>query len=246
MNTATQQASPHQPALVSWLGYLALTFLVALPLAVLTVRSGAWQQGLLVYAVSCLAAAILLAAALVMLLLPRYASWRRAVAGRALLTLPGTLLFLSILGGGDYPPIHDITTDPDDTLVFSAAEQQRGPDANSLDTDPDTLRQQRESYPDLQTLASSAAFDAVFDAALQVAAEMGWDVYLQDRNAGIIEAVATTAIMGFRDDVIIRVRTNADGSLVDMRSVSRVGVSDMGANAARIRAFQQALRERGI
>ncbi|MCB1728961.1 MAG: DUF1499 domain-containing protein, partial [Halieaceae bacterium] len=45
---------------------------------------------------------------------------------------------------------------------------------------------------------------------------------------------------------IIRVRTNADGSLVDMRSVSRVGVSDMGANAARIRAFQQALRERGI
>ena len=246
MDTATRQTPPHQPSLVSWLGYLALTFLVALPLAVLTVRSGAWQQGLLVYAVSCLAAAILLVAALVMLLLPRYASWRRAVAARALLTLPGTLLFLSILGGGDYPPIHDITTDPDDTLVFSAAEQQRGPNANSLDTDPDTLRQQRESYPDLQTLASSTAFDAVFDAALQVAADMGWDVYLQDRNAGIIEAVATTAIMGFRDDVIIRVRTNADGSLVDMRSVSRVGVSDMGANAARIRAFQQALRERGI
>ncbi|MCP5187916.1 MAG: DUF1499 domain-containing protein [Pseudomonadales bacterium] len=246
MDTATRQTPPHQPSLVSWLGYLALTFLVALPLAVLTVRSGAWQQGLLVYAVSCLAAAILLVAALVMLLLPRYASWRRAVAARALLTLPGTLLFLSILGGGDYPPIHDITTDPDDTLVFSAAEQQRGPNANSLDTDPDTLRQQRESYPDLQTLASSTAFDAVFDAALQVAADMGWDVYLQDRNAGIIEAVATTAIMGFRDDVIIRVRTNADGSLVDIRSVSRVGVSDMGANAARIRAFQQALRERGI
>lgn len=246
MDTATRQTPPHQPSLVSWLGYLALTFLVALPLAVLTVRSGAWQQGLLVYAVSCLAAAILLVAALVMLLLPRYASWRRAVAARALLTLPGTLLFLSILGGGDYPPIHDITTDPDDTLVFSAAEQQRGPNANSLDTDPDTLRQQRESYPDLQTLASSTAFDAVFDAALQVAADMGWEVYLQDRNAGIIEAVATTAIMGFRDDVIIRVRTNSDGSLVDMRSVSRVGVSDMGANAARIRAFQQALRERGI
>jgi uncharacterized protein (DUF1499 family) len=246
MNTASQQAPQHRPTLVNWLGYLALTFLVALPLAVLTVRSGAWQQGLLVYAVSCLAAAILLAAALVMMLLPRYASWRRAVAGRALLTLPGTLLFLSILGGGDYPPIHDIATDLDDTLVFTAAEQQRGPHANSLATDPDTPRQQRESYPDLQTLESSTAFDAVFDTALQVAADMGWDVYLQDRNAGIIEAVATTAIMGFRDDVIIRVRTNADGSLVDIRSVSRVGVSDMGANAARIRAFQQALREQGI
>jgi len=192
------------------------------------------------------AAAILLTAALVMLLLPRYAGWRRAVAGRALLTLPGTLLFLSILGGGDYPPIHDISTDLDDTLVFTTAEQQRGSKANSLDTDPDTLRQQRESYPDLKTLESTAAFDAVFDTALQVAADMGWDIYLQDRNAGIIEAVATTAIMGFRDDVIIRVRTNANGSLVDMRSVSRVGVSDMGANAARIRAFQQALRAQGI
>jgi uncharacterized protein (DUF1499 family) len=168
------------------------------------------------------------------------------VAGRALLTLPGTLLFLSILGGGDYPPIHDISTDLDDTLVFTTAEQQRGSKANSLDTDPDTLRQQRESYPDLKTLESTAAFDAVFDTALQVAADMGWDIYLQDRNAGIIEAVATTAIMGFRDDVIIRVRTNANGSLVDMRSVSRVGVSDMGANAARIRAFQQALRAQGI
>jgi len=246
MNTATQQAPQPRPALVDWLGYLALTFLVALPLAVLTVRSGAWQQGLLVYAVSCLAAVILLAMALVMMVLPRFSSWRRAVAGRALLTLPGAFLFLSILGGGNYPPIHDISTDLDDTLVFTAAEQQRGPNANSLETDPDTMRQQRESYPDLQTLESAAAFDAVFDTALQVAEDMGWNVYVQDRNAGIIEAAATTAIMGFTDDVIIRVRTNADGSLVDMRSVSRVGVSDMGANAARIRAFQQALRDQGI
>ncbi len=246
MNTATQKTPQYRPALVNWLGYLALTFLVALPLAVLTVRSGAWQQGLLVYAVSCLAAAILLAMALVMMVLPRYASWRKGVAGRALLALPGAFLFLSILGGGDYPPIHDISTDLDDTLVFTAAEQQRGTNANNLETDPDTLRQQRESYPDLQTLETTAGFDAVYDTALQVAENMGWDIYLQDRNAGIIEAVATTAIMGFSDDVIVRVRTNADGSLVDMRSVSRVGVSDMGANAARIRTFQQALRDQGI
>ena len=68
---------------------------------------------------------------------------------------------------------------------------------------------------------------------------MGWDIYNQDRNTGVIEAVDTTAIMAFQDDIVIRVRTNAQGTLLDLRSVSRVGVSDIGANAKRIRAFQQ-------
>ena len=246
MTRESSLRSGQQPALVNWLGYLALTFLLTLPLAVLTVRAGAWQQGLLVYAISCLAAVILLLAALVMLLLPRFADWRRAVAWRALLTLPGALLFLSIIGGGNHPPIHDISTDLDDPLVFTAALERRGATANSLDTDPETLGLQREHYPDLQTLESTAAFEQVFDTVLQVATALGWDIYLQDRNAGIVEAVATTAIMGFRDDVVIRVRTNAAGSLVDLRSVSRVGVGDLGANAARIRAFQQALRDHGL
>ena len=84
------------------------------------------------------------------------------------------------------------------------------------------------------------SIEDAFDHALAVAAELGWEVYHQDRNAGVIEAVDTTAIMAFKDDIVIRLRTNADGTLVDIRSVSRVGISDLGANAARIRAFQQA------
>ena len=70
-----------------------------------------------------------------------------------------------------------------------------------------------------------------------------WEVYHKDLNAGVIEAVDTTAIMGFKDDVVIRLNTNADGTLVDLRSVSRVGISDLGANAARIRSFLQIFRE---
>lgn len=243
MNQTSTQTGQHRPALVNWLGYLALTFLLALPLAVLTVRAGAWQQGLLVYAVSCLAAVILLLLAVVLLLLPRFADWRKAIAGRAALTLPGTLLFFAILGGGNAPPIHDISTNLQDPLVFTAAPAQRGPGANSLDTDPEAIRQQRETYTDLQSLQSTQSYDEVFDAAVQATTTLGWDIYLQDRNAGIIEAVATTGIMGFKDDVIVRVRTNAQGTVVDMRSVSRVGRSDMGANAKRIRAYQQALRD---
>ncbi len=81
--------------------------------------------------------------------------------------------------------------------------------------------------------------DEAFAQALDVAAAMGWEVYHQDINAGVIEAVDTTAIMGFKDDIVIRLRSNADGTLVDLRSVSRVGVSDLGANASRIEAFQR-------
>jgi uncharacterized protein (DUF1499 family) len=83
----------------------------------------------------------------------------------------------------------------------------------------------------------------MFDKAVQVATAMGWDIYLQDRNAGIIEAVDTTAVMGFRDDIVIRVRTNEEGALVDLRSVSRVGVGDLGANAKRIKAFLDAVQQ---
>ena len=228
------------PRLVSWLGYLAITLLLALPLAVLTVRSGAWQEGLLLYALSCLGALLLLLLAAVLLLLPRFAPWRSRIAWRALLTLPGTLLLLTLVGSrGDYPPIHDITTDTQDPPVFTAAQQQRGPDANPLDIVAETVAQQEKAYPDLNTLRTSLPIDEAFDHALQLAGSMGWTVYHQDRNAGVIEAVDSTSVMAFKDDVVIRLRTNAQGTLLDLRSVSRVGVSDLGANAKRIRDFQQ-------
>ena len=228
------------PGLVNWMGYLAIALLLTLPVAVLTVRSGAWQQGLMLYTLSCLGAALLLTLSIVLLLLPRFARWRKGIAGRALIALPGTLLLLSVLASrGDYPPIHDITTDTRDLPLFTAAEQRRGPGANTLEIDADAIALQQKAYPDLQTMLSEMTIDQAFDRALQVAADMGWDIYHQDRNAGVIEAVDTTAIMAFQDDVVIRVRSNARGTLLDLRSVSRVGIGDIGANAKRIRAFQQ-------
>ena len=85
--------------------------------------------------------------------------------------------------------------------------------------------------------------DEAFNRALQTAADLGWEVYHQDREAGVIEAVATTRIMGFKDDVVIRVRGSHDGAQVDLRSVSRVGEGDIGANAKRIRAFLEAFQQ---
>ncbi len=236
--------SPKLPALINWIGYLIVTLLVALPLAVLVVRSGAWQQGLLLYAICCLGATALLALCVLLLLLPRYSAWRVPILRRAALALPGTLLLSALLtGGGDHPRIHDITTDTEDPPVFTAAVQRRGDRANSLEIRQDTLEQQRAAYADLDTLLTDAPIDDAFDHALRVATALGWEVYHQDRNAGVIEAVDTTAIMRFQDDIVIRVRSNADGTLVDLRSVSRVGLGDLGANAARIRAFREAFSQ---
>jgi uncharacterized protein DUF1499 len=242
MNQPTSHQAQGRPALVNWLGYIAITLLLILPLAVLTVRAGAWQQGLILFAIACLGSAIVLLLGALLMLLPRFASWRKAMTGRILFALPGTLILLSAMGSGSYPRIHDISTDLQDPPVFTAAVQQRGSDSNSLQTDMETLALQAQGYPDLQTLVLAQDYEAVFDRSVQVATEMGWDIYLQDRNAGVIEAVDTTALMGFKDDVVIRLRTNAEGTLVDLRSVSRVGLGDMGANAKRISAFIERLQ----
>ena len=105
------------------------------------------------------------------------------------------------------------------------------------------IRQQEEAYPDLNTLVSPLSTDEAYNRALQVATNLGWDIYHQDSNTGVIEAVDTTSIMGFKDDIVIRVRSSAQGTLLDLRSVSRVGEGDLGANAKRIRAFRDAFQQ---
>lgn len=231
------------PGLIKWTGYLALTLLLVLPLSVLTVRSGAWQQGLLLYALACLGSTALMILSITLLLLPRFAAWRKGVAQRAVFALPGTLLLLGLVSGGESPRIHDITTDTADPPEFTMALEQRGAGANALEIDPDVILQQQAAYPDLQTLLSPLTLDEVYDRALQVTKELGWEVYHQDRNTGVIEAVDTTRIMAFKDDVVIRVRSNAQGTLLDLRSVSRVGEGDIGANTKRIRAFLTAFQQ---
>ncbi len=231
------------PGLVNWLGYLAITAAAIIPLGVLTVRSGAWQQGLVLYALGCLASAVMLLIGLLFLILPRFALWRAVVTRSTLFAIPGTLLLLAQLSGsGDYPAIHDITTDTADPPAFVTAQEKRSKEANSLDIDPEVIASQKEAYPDIKTLHSKQPIEQVFDRALATAQKLGWEVYHKNLNTGVIEAVDTTAIMSFKDDVVIRLRTNAQGTLVDLRSISRVGRGDIGANAKRIREFTKAFR----
>lgn len=227
---------------IRWPGYLAWVLLALLAIAVLTVRSGLWQEGLMLYALTGLLSLLLLAAMALQSLLPRWREHRGAIVRRALPAVPGAvLLVLALLG--DAPPIHDISTDTDDPPTFETAPALRGRDSNSLAIKADVIARQLAAYPDLDTLRSPRPAASSYRLALLTARKLGWEITRQDPNAGFIEAVASTRIMQFKDDVVIRVRTDAQGSLVDLRSVSRVGQSDLGANAKRIRAFRSAFSD---
>lgn len=149
----------------------------------------------------------------------------------------------AVLSNRGAPPIHHITTDPDDPPEFVAVVPLRGDNSNPLEyPGGDVESAQREAYPDLQPLVLSASPPDVLAQAVQVVESLGWEVVAVSEDEGRIEATATTWWFGFKDDVVIRVRPDDAGSRVDLRSVSRVGGGDLGANAARIRAFLAALK----
>jgi len=140
------------------------------------------------------------------------------------------------------PPIHDITTDTGRPPQFVAILPLRANAPNPATYGgPDVARAQIGAYPDLRTHRMDAAPADAFKRALQAARGMGWEVVAADAAAGRIEATDTTFWFGFKDDVVIRVEAEGAGSRVDVRSVSRVGVGDAGANATRIRAYLRAL-----
>lgn len=149
------------------------------------------------------------------------------------------------------PFIHDITTDTKNVPTFSSAiVSLRGEKSNSLDyvgkIDSRSKKlvsvSQVEAYPDIRTLVLSDAPEVVFARVQKTVKSLGWKTVTDSADTGVIEATATSFWFGFKDDVVVRIRAaQGGGSRVDIRSISRVGRSDMGANAARIREFRKAL-----
>ena len=136
------------------------------------------------------------------------------------------------------PPIHDITTDLEDPPSFVAVLPLRAKAPNSAAYGgPEVAAAQRRGYPDLHPVELAATPSDALARAVAAARQMGWEIVATDSAAGRIEATATTLWFGFKDDVVVRVRPAGDGSRIDVRSVSRVGGSDVGTNARRIRAY---------
>ena len=140
------------------------------------------------------------------------------------------------------PPIHDVSTDTDDPPAFEAILPLRADAPNPASYGgPAVAAQQQDAYPDIAPADYPIATEAAFEAAVAAARDMGWTIVAADEAAGRIEASDRTFWFGFVDDIVIRVRPTDAGSRIDVRSVSRVGVSDMGTNAARVRAYLDGL-----
>ncbi|HZP94527.1 MAG TPA: DUF1499 domain-containing protein [Burkholderiales bacterium] len=142
------------------------------------------------------------------------------------------------------PYIHDITTDTDNPPAFVAVKKLRKADDHPVEYDgAEVAAQQKKAYPDLAPLTVKAAPAQVFDRAKAVIEQMGLTVVDANSAEGRIEATYTSLLYGFKDDVVVRIAATADGGArVDVRSKSRVGRSDLGQNAHRIRTFLAKLR----
>lgn len=135
------------------------------------------------------------------------------------------------------PPIHDISTDLENPPTFEAILPLRADAPNDLERTSDVTELQRHGYPDLVPVTLPIPLDQAFDRALAIAQEAGWQIVTADKSSGRIEATDTTRWFGFKDDVVVRLTPWGAGTRVDMRSVSRIGRSDIGTNARRIRQF---------
>ncbi len=167
------------------------------------------------------------------------------LGGSTLALLIVVPLLATVLTGIGKPMIHDISTDLQNPPEFFAVPALRTTRDNSLDrSDPENLVDlQREHYPDLNTLFIDRPFEQVFDQAVALVKKRGWEIASVSAANGRIEATDTTLLMGFKDDVVIRIQTEGNRTRVDMRSVSRAGKGDLGVNAERIRSFLAALKQ---
>lgn len=142
------------------------------------------------------------------------------------------------------PPIHDITTDTENPPQFHMILRLRKDALNPAEYGgPGTSSQQFTAYPDIRPVILAVTPAKAFELCLAAAREMGWDVINAESDKGIIEGTDTTFWFGFKDDIVIRITPLEKGSRIDLRSVSRVGKSDVGTNAKRIRNFINKLRQ---
>ena len=242
--SAPYQSEPVS-SLASWARNLAVFSVVAVVVSIIIVRFGFLEMkpALATFfgALACAGLSILVCFAAFV------AIWQNGSRGmsRILLALliDAVVLAYPAYLGLQYrklPPIHDITTDPIDPPRFDALARLRTGEGTNTAVYAGlySAEQQRLYYPDIETVELDVPAQRAYDVTLQLVNKRKWRVVderpPQPRREGHIEAIAQTPIMGFREDVSIRVTPDGDGSRVDIRSASRYFESDLGSNAARI------------
>lgn len=189
------------------------------------------------------------------LLIIGYSVWRRpgrqlgiVLACSALAALFAITIPLSQMRAArSVPPIHDITTDLENPPPFVDTVPLREDAPNPPEyPGQETANQQREAYPNIKPLMLDAPLDEVYQSAQAIVRDLNWQLVsaTKGEEQARVEASDTTFWFGFKDDIVIRLQRTEEGTRVDLRSKSRVGKSDLGKNAARIRRFSRLLERR--
>jgi uncharacterized protein (DUF1499 family) len=160
-------------------------------------------------------------------------AWREGSIPGAVAALAGAIVLLGPISGAwaarGKPMIHDITTDLDDPPRFAV-----------LPVAPYEARAgeiQRQAYPRVMPRLFDAPPADAFQRAQAAAESLRWEIVSARPDQGVLEATDTTSWFGFKDDIVVRIHPAGGGSRIDVRSTSRVGKSDVGTNAKRIREF---------
>jgi uncharacterized protein (DUF1499 family) len=232
--------------LAIWARRCALFSLAATVLSILIVRSGILEP---IPALATFGGALVFAVLGIVLAFGAFiVVWKDGIkgVGYAFAAIGIGILLLgypAYLGYRAYrlPMINDISTDAIDPPRFDVLARLR-PRGTVEYAGLYAAELQRRAYPDIEPLSVNAAPKAAYDAAMAAVVRRKWRVVVDrppqpGRRDGQIEAVARTPVMGFRDDVSIRVRPEEEGSRIDVRSASRYGRHDLGANASRIRSL---------
>ena len=242
-------------ALASWSRRLAVFSLVSSIVAVVIVRFGVldFKPALTTFfgALACAGLSILVGLAAFA------AIWQNGSRGMSRILL-AFLIDAAILAYPAYlafqyrtlPAIHDITTDPIDPPRFEALARLRAGDGVNPAAYAGlySAEQQRAAYPDIEPVSLDVPVQKAYELAQRLVARRKWLVIDErapqpPQRIGRIEAVARTPVMGFREDIAIRIAPDGDGSRVDIRSASRYFGHDLGSNAARISKFAEDLND---
>ena len=247
---------PDEPnsKLAVWSRRFAFFAVAAALISIIIVRAGLLEAipGVVTFAGALAFGAI----GILLALLSLVTIWRQGLSGlsysvTAIVTGGMLLAYPAYLGYKAYklPPISDITTDFLDPPNFDAIRRLRSRSTNPVQyAGLYAAEQQREAYPEVTALELTVSPKVAYDHALALVNKRRWLVMdarepIPGRRDGRIEAVARTPVMGFREDVVIRIRGNDEESRVDMRSASRYGDRDVGSNAGRIRSYLDAVEE---
>jgi len=230
--------------------YLAIPLVLGFPIAVIAYRLNLWEMGtsFKIIQYTGYGSIVVLAITLIVGIFAFIKKYKpiaeRSACIAVLLAVPVIGLALQASKAKSLPFLHQVTTDTVNLPQFNSIVALRGEGSNPLAYNSEKLAPlQLQAYPELKPIISELTFEQAFSKAIQTAKALDWEIVAQQPEQGSIEAVDTTLLWGFKDDIAIRIIATNTGSKIDLRSISRIGGTDLGANADRVKNFIKMFNE---